>query len=109
MKHEFFVEQPNIELKPGIRVNKNTKIKFASSKVKQKVIGLVLRTVLEEEGNNGINTYKTKSEIIVKLNEGDILLFDEQRGYYLSPYPMTSIDDAIGDIESLRNIKAVNE
>lgn len=109
MKHELFVEQPTIELKTGIRVNKNTKIKYASSKVKQKLSGLVLRTALEEEGNNGVNTFKTKSEIIINLNEGDILLFDERRGYYMPPYPMTSIDDAISDIESLRNIKTNNE
>jgi hypothetical protein len=108
MKHELFVEQPNIDLKKGIKVTKETKLKYSNDKVEQELNELVLETMLQEEGTNGINTYSSKSYLLINLNEGDILLFDENRGYYMPPYPVESIEDAINDIESLRGL-ALNE
>jgi hypothetical protein len=58
-------------------------------------------TIIDDEGSNGINTYKSKTYLEINLNEGDILLFDEGRGYYLPPYAVESIEDAISDITSL--------
>ena len=77
MKHELFVEQPNIDLKRGIKVTKETELTYGNAKVEQELKNLVLETMLEDEGTNGINTYKSKSYLSIKLNEGDILLFDE--------------------------------
>jgi hypothetical protein len=105
MKHELFVEQPNIDLKRGIKVTKETEFTYSNTKVEQELKNLVLETMLEDEGTNGINTYKSKSYLCINLNEGDILLFDENRGYYMPPYPVESIDDAISDIESLRGME----
>ncbi len=105
MKHELFVEQPNIELKKGIKVTKETELTYSNDKVEQELKDLILETILTDEGTNGVNAYKSKSYIHISLNEGDILLFDENRGYYMPPYPMESIEEAISDIESLRGIK----
>ena len=105
MKHELFVEQPNIDLMVGIKVTKETELKYNNDKVEQELKNLVLETMLEDEGTNGINTYTSKSCIRINLNEGDILLFDENRGYYMPPYPVESIDDAISDIESLKGME----
>ena len=105
MKHELFVEQPSIDLLVGIRVTKDTELTYNNEKVEQELKNLVLETMLEDEGTNGINAYKSKSCIHINLNEGDILLFDENRGYYMPPYPVESIDDAISDIESLRGME----
>ena len=109
MKHELFVEQPNIELKAGIRVTKDTELTYKNEKVEQVLKDLVLETILEDEGTNGINTYKSKSYISITLNGGEILLFDESRGYYMTPYPMESIEDAIEDIVSLKGINLSEE
>lgn len=109
MKHELFIEQPNIELKEGIKVTKGTELSYKSDKVEQVLKDLVLETILDDEGTNGINTYKSKSYLSISLNEGDILLFDEHRGYYMPPYPVESIDDAISDINSLSNIPRFKE
>ena len=65
--------------------------------------------MLEEEGSNGINSYSSKSYIRINLNEGDILLFDEKRGYYMPTFPVETIDDAISDIESLRGVEYKEE
>lgn len=106
---ELFVEQPNLELKKGIRVTKDTEITYKNEKVEQALKGLVLETVLDDAGTNGINTYKSKSYLTINLNDGDILLFDESRGYYMPTYPMTTIEDAISDVESLRHIRIKEE
>ena len=109
MKLELFVEQPNLELKTGIKVTKETNFKFENANVKQSLKGLVLNTVMTDEGTNGINAYKSTSEIDLTLNEGDILLFHEERGYYMPPYPMATIDDAMSDINSLSDIPRFKE
>ena len=109
MKLELFVEQPNIDLKVGIKVTKETDIKYVNGKVKQTLKDLVLNTTIEDEGTNGFNSYKSTSNIELHLSEGDILLFSEERGYYMPPYPMESIDDAIGDINSLSDIPRFKE
>jgi hypothetical protein len=108
MKFDLFVEQPNIDLKKGVKVTKETELTYSNDKVEQELKNLVLETMLEEEGSNGVNTYTSKSYLRINLNDGDILLFDENRGYYMPPYPVESIDDAISDIESLRGIE-INE
>lgn len=109
MKHEMFVEQPVLDLKEGIRVTEETELLYKNERVEQVLKNLVLETILDDEGTNGINTYKSKSYLSINLNPGDILLFNEQRGYYMPPYPVTSIDDAISDISSLSDIPRYKE
>lgn len=104
MRHELFVEQPVLDLKEGIKVSGETELLYKNDNVEQVLKNLVLETILDEAGSNGINTYKSKSYLSINLNPGDILLFDEQRGYYMPPYPVTSIDDAISDISALIDI-----
>lgn len=104
MNHELFVEQPVLDLKEGIKVTEGTELLFKNDKVEQVIKNLAFETILNDAGSNGINTYKSKSYISINLNEGDILLFDENRGYYMPTYPVVSIDDAISDITSLADI-----
>lgn len=104
MKHELFVEQPVLDLKEGIKVTDKTELLYKNDKVEQVLKNLVLETIMDDAGSNGFNTYKSKSYLSITLNAGDILLFDEKRGYYMAPYPVTSIDDAISDISSLSDI-----
>ena len=104
MKHELFAEQPVLDLKEGIKVTDKTELLYKNDKVEQVIKNLVFETILDDTGSNGINTYKSKSYISINLNEGDILLFDEQRGYYMPTYPVVSIDDAISDINSLADM-----
>lgn len=104
MRHELFVEQPVLDLKEGIKVTAETELLYKNDKVEQVLKGLVLETIMDEAGTNGFNSYTSKSYLSITLNPGDILLFDEQRGYYMPPYPVCSIDDAISDISSLSDI-----
>ena len=104
MQLDFFVEQPNIELKKGIKVTKDTELLYKSENVEQVLKDLKLETILDQEGSNGVNTYKSKSYMTINLNDGDILLFDEGRGYYMSSIPVTTIEEAIEDISSLKDV-----
>ena len=109
MQHELFLDQPVIDLKEGIRVSEDTELLYKNDKVEQVLKNLVLETILDEAGTNGVNTYKSKSYLSINLNPGDILLFNEQRGYYMPPYPVVSIDDAISDISALESIPRFKE
>lgn len=104
MKHELFVEQPVLDFKEGIKVTAETELLYKNDKVEQVLKNLVLETIMDDAGSNGFNTYKSKSYLSINLNPGDILLFDNNRGYYMPPYPVESIDDAISDITSLSDI-----
>ena len=104
MRHELFVEQPVLDLLEGIRVNAGTELSYKNEKVEQVLKNLVLESIIDDAGSNGTNTYKSKSYLSINLNEGDILLFDEKRGYYMPSYPISSIDDAISDIASLGDV-----
>ena len=109
MKRELFVEQPVLDLKEGIKVTEETELSYKNDKVEQAIKGLVLETILDDSGSNGVNTYKSKSYVSITLNPGDILLFNEQRGYYLPSYPVTTIDDAISDLNSLADLPRYTE
>ena len=109
MRHELFVEQPVLDLKVGVKVTEETEIHFKNDHVEQTLQNLVLETILDEEGSNGFNTYKSKSYLRINLNAGDILLFDENRGYYMPSYPVTTIDQAISDISSLADLPRYKE
>lgn len=104
MRHELFVEQPVLDLKEGIKVSAETELSYKNEKVEQVLKNLVLETILDDAGTNGINSYKSKSYLSINLNPSDILLFDEQRGYYMPTYPVTTIDDAISDIAALSEV-----
>lgn len=102
MKHRLFVEQPSIDMKPGIRVTKETELIYKNDTVEQVIKDLKFETIKQEIGTNGINAYETKSLIKIGLNEGDVLLFDKRIGYYIPYTSVSSIDEAIDDLESLR-------
>jgi len=111
MKFELFIDQPDITLKKGIKVFKDTEVHFKNEKVEQVLKDLKLEIIMDEVGTapNGINTYKSKSYVEISLNEGDILLFDPDRGYYMSPYPKTTIGAAIEDLEAMIDVKLADE
>lgn len=104
-KLNLFVEQPNISLFKGIKVTKDTVRNYNSETVEQEIKDLKLETIITEDGSNGINTYSRKTYLKINLNEGDILLFDEQKGFYLPTYPVSMIEDAITDINSLKDFE----
>ena len=98
-----FITRPDISLYEGIFVKKETDIVYKSENVEQQIKDLKLISKILKKGSNGVNNYETATDLKVYLNEGDILLFEEGRGYYLPSIEMQTIDDGISDMTALKN------
>lgn len=96
-----FIRKPSIDLMPGIRVTKDTELEYKNGNVKQTVHNLVLRSVTKVEGEG----YKGKYDTTVQLNEGDVLLFeDEGRGYIKPVEDFVTIEEAIEDLTNIKDL-----
>jgi len=99
-----YIEKPDIELHDGIVVREETKIEYESDQVSQVITRLKLESIINSKGNNGDNNWDSKTYLSIKLNDGQVLLFEEGRGYYLPTIPMIRIEEGIEDLTSLRGL-----
>lgn len=96
-----FIRKPSIDLYPGVRVDKETVLEFESENVKQTVRDLVLHTVSTVHGKSYESTYDTT----IYLEEGDILIFEEEgRGYIKPVEPFVTIEEAIDDLTNIKDL-----
>lgn len=96
-----FIRKPSIDLYPGIRVDKNTSFQYNNENVEQKLHDLVFYSVTKVKGENYESTYHTT----IQLKEGDVLLFeDEGRGYIKPVDGFVTIDEAIEDLTSIKDL-----
>lgn len=96
-----FIRRPNIELLPGIRVGKDTKIDFKNENTEQTIENLVLhsKTAVKGEG------YEISNDITVYLEEGDVLIFEEDgRGYIKPSEAFVDIEEAIDDLINIKDL-----
>lgn len=94
-----FILKPDITLYSGVLVNKDTKLEYKNENVEQKLENLVLEMTTYTKENN----YEARSNLVFHLNEGDILLFDEEVGYQVPRVPMTTLKDALTDIDAIQS------
>ncbi len=98
---EVFIRRPNIDLYGGIRVTKDTEFEYKNENVAQTVKDLVLHSVTKVSGDGYESTYDTT----IHLNEGDVLVFEEAgRGYIKPVEPMVTIQEAIEDLENIKDV-----
>lgn len=98
---EVFISRPNIDLYGGIRVTKDTELEYKNEYVQQTVKDLVFHSVTTKKGEN----YESTWETTIHLNEGDVLLFEEEgRGYIKPVEPMVTIQEAIDDLENIKDV-----
>ena len=96
-----FIRKPSIDLMPGIRVTKDTQLEFENENVKQSIRDLVLHTVATINGKG----YESKCETKIYLDEGDVLLFEEDgRGYIKPVEGFVTIEEAIDDLTSIKDL-----
>lgn len=96
-----FIRKPSIDLIPGIRVTKDTAIAFENDNVKQTIRDLVLHTAAEIRGEG----YESKCETTIRLEEGDVLLFEEDgRGYIKPVEGFVTIGEAIEDLTNIKDL-----
>ena len=98
---QVFIRKPSVDLYAGIKVDKDTKLEFENENVTQKVENLVFTSVtrVNGEGYNGI--YNTT----VYLEEGDVLIFEEEgRGYIKPVQDVCTIAEAIEDLTNIKDL-----
>lgn len=96
-----FIRKPSIDLHIGIKVTKDTALEFEGKNVKQTLKDLVLHTVMKVEGEGYESTYDTN----IYLNEGDVLIFEEEgRGYIKPVEDFVTIAEAIDDLTCIKDL-----
>ena len=96
---QVFIRKPGIDLFPGIRVDKDTKLEYKNENVEQRLESLVFHSITKVKGEGFESVYDTT----IYLKEGDILVFEEEgRGYIKPVDAFCTIEEAI---EELTNIK----
>lgn len=98
---QYFIRRPNIELLPGIRITKDTVLEFKNENVKQTIKDLVLHSVTKVTGEG----YKSKYDTTIQLQEGDVLIFEEEgRGYIKPVEAFVTIEEAIDDLTNIKDL-----
>lgn len=96
-----FIRKPSIDLYPGIRVTKDTVLEYKNDSVKQTIKGLVFHSVTKVKGDG----YRSKYDTTIQLQEGDILIFEEEgRGYIKPVEPFVEIAEAIEDLTNIKDL-----
>lgn len=96
-----FIQKPSIDLYPGIRVTKDTVLEYKNENVKQTVKDLVLHSVAKITGNG----FKSKHDTTIQLEDGDILIFEnEGRGYIKPVEQFVTIVEAITELEHIKDL-----
>ncbi len=102
---QSFIRKPSIDFVQGIRVDKDTDLEFENENVKQTIKDLVIHSVAEVTGEN----YTGKYETTVQLQDGDILIFEEDgRGYFKPVEDFETIEEAIEDLTSIKGLGEQN-
>jgi len=101
MKYIRFIKKPSLDMYPGIKVTKKTKFKYENKHVRQEVRNLVLHSITKVVGEGFKSTYDTT----IKLQEGDVLLFEsEQRGYIKPVEDFVTIAEAADELNCIREV-----
>ena len=98
---QVFVRKPSVELYPGIRVGKDTKLEYKNDHVEQKLENLVFHSVTKVKGDGYESVYDTT----IHLKEGDVLIYEaEGRGYIKPVDGFVSIAEAIEDLTNIKDV-----
>lgn len=98
---QVFIKKPSIDLYPGIQVDKDTVLEYKNENVQQTLKGLVFHSVAQVKGEGFESVYDTT----IHLNEGDILVFEEEgRGYIKPVEQFVTIADAIDDMTNIKDV-----
>jgi hypothetical protein len=76
-----FIRKPSIDMYLGVRVDKDTKLEYKNESVEQTLENLVLHSITKVVGEGYESTYDTT----INLNEGDVLIFEEEGKGYIKP------------------------
>ena len=94
-----FMNKPSIDMYGGIKVDKDTKLEYKNDNVEQILENLVFKSITKVKGDN----YESEYHTTVYLNEGDILIFEEEgRGYIKPVEQFVTVEEAIKELECIK-------
>lgn len=94
MQYKSFIRQPSIDMYAGIIVSKDTDEIFENEHVKQTIKDLVMISEMRDKGEGYESVYNVK----VFLEEGDVLIYDENRGYIKPVERFVTVPEAIEEL-----------
>lgn len=98
---EKFIRKPSIDMLAGIRVTKDTTLNYENENVKQILRNLVFKSATTVKGEGYESTYNTT----IYLNEGDILIFEEEgRGYVKPVEEFVTVKEAIEELKCIEDL-----
>lgn len=96
-----FIIKPSIDMYEGIVVIKDTVLDYENENVKQSVRNLTLHSETIVRGEDYKSIYRTT----INLNEGDILIFEEEgRGYIKPVEKFVTVKEAIEELECIKEM-----
>jgi hypothetical protein len=96
---EKFILKPSIDMHAGIRVAKDTEFEYKNDKVEQTLKDLVFKSIIKVSGEG----YESEYHTTINLNEGDILVFEEEgRGYIKPVQELVTVEEAIEELEYVK-------
>ena len=96
-----FIRKPSIDMYAGIKVTKDTAFEYKNENVSQTLKDLVFDSTTIVKGDTYTSAYHT----VINLNEGDILIFEEEgRGYIKPVEDMVTVEEAIKDFECIKEV-----
>ncbi len=96
-----FIRKPSIDMLCGIRVTKDTNIEYKNENVVQTIKDLVMHSITTVTGEGYTSTYDT----VVMLEEGDVLIFEEEgRGYIKPVEDFVTVEEAIEELTYIKDI-----
>ena len=96
-----FIRKPSIDMYAGIRVTKDTELNYKNENVEQTLKDLVFHSITKVSGENFDSVYDTT----IRLNEGDILVFEEEgRGYIKPVEEFVTVKEAIEEFEHIKDL-----
>lgn len=103
---QVFIRKPSIDFYPGVKVTKETVLNYENENVKQTLENLVFHSVQKAKGENYESVYDTT----IYLNEGDILIFEEEERGYILPYGerFVTVAEAIEELSNIKDIGGEN-
>lgn len=97
-----FIRKPSLDMLAGIRVDKDTTLEYKNDNVEQTLKDLVFHSVTKVTGDNFESTYDTT----IQLNEGDILIFEEEgRGYIKPVEEFMTVKEAIEEFNCISDLE----
>lgn len=98
---QMFIRKPSIDQYHGVRVDKNTVLEYKTENVSQTIKDLEMHSTVIMKGEG----YESVLRTVIQLQEGDILLFeDEGRGYIKPVDGFVTVQEAIEDLSVLKEM-----